>query len=143
MQNTLRFLMKKKVFPLWQITFDSLKKYKKLFINGAKLVFFIRNLRAFLHLLFAGNALRFERLKRSHHLFKNQGQFQIRWQCSRNCPPIVFCPHIWKTKNNLSLQKSRAITVYFWDEVFSFSMPSVCPHLTTVYHSYFSIWIKS
>ena len=41
------FWLKKKVLPLWQITFDSLKKYKKLFINGAKLVFFIRNLRVF------------------------------------------------------------------------------------------------
>merc|ERR1712051_401080 len=30
------------------------------------------------------------------------------------------------------LQKSRKITVYFSDKVFSLSMPSVCPHLTTV-----------
>ena len=107
MQNTLRFLIKKKVLPLWQITFDSLKKYKKLFINGAKLVFFIRNLRAFLHLLFAGNALRFERLKRSHHLFKNQGQFQIRWQCSRNCPPIVLFISSKIECNNIGFLRRR------------------------------------
>ena len=44
------------------------------------------------------------------HLFRNQGQFQIRWQCFRNCPPIVFCPQIRKTKDNLSLKKSRAIS---------------------------------
>ena len=31
------------------------------------------------------------------------------------------------------VQKSRAIPWEFWDEVFSLSMPSVCPHLTTVY----------
>ena len=109
--------MKIKVLPLWQITFDPSKKgLKKIFINGAKLVFFfIRNLRA-LHLLFAAtyiriwghlysagitlqlySALRFERLKR--------------------------------------VQKSRAIPWEFWDEVFSLSRPSVCPHLTTVYYS--------
>ena len=67
------------------------------------------------------------------NLFINQGHFQIKWQCSRNCPPKVFCPQIWKTENNLSLQKSREIAVYFSDKVFSLSMPSVCPHLTTVY----------
>ena len=48
----------------------------------------------------------------------------------RYCPPIVFCPQIWKTKRT---QKSRAITLNFWDEVFSLGMPSVCPHLTTVH----------
>ena len=31
------------------------------------------------------------------------------------------------------VQKSRVIPWEFWDEVFSLSMPSVCPHLTTVY----------
>jgi hypothetical protein len=30
------------------------------------------------------------------------------------------------------VQKSRAIPWDFWDEVFSLSVPSVCPHLTTV-----------
>ena len=30
------------------------------------------------------------------------------------------------------IQKLRAIPWEFWDEVFSLSMPSVCPHLTTV-----------
>ena len=75
----------------------------------------------------------FDPLKKEKNLFRNQGQFQIRRQCSRNCPLIVFCPQIWKTKKNSSLQKLRAITVYFWDEVFSLGMPSVCPHLTTVY----------
>ena len=107
-------MMKKKSFASLTNNFWSFKKrIKKIFINGAKLVFFIRNLRA-LHLLFAGtciriwghlysacialqlySALRFERLKR--------------------------------------VQKSRAIPWEFWDEVFSLSMPSVCPHLTTVY----------
>ena len=67
------------------------------------------------------------------NFIRNQGQFQIRWKCSRNCPPIVFCPQIWKTRKNSSLQKWRAITVYFWDEVFSLGMLSVCPQLTTVY----------
>ena len=54
MQNTVRFLMKKKVLPLWQITFDPLKKYKKFFINGVKLVFFQQKSESILHLLFAG-----------------------------------------------------------------------------------------
>ena len=109
------FWWKKKNFASLTNNFWSFKKrIKKIFINGAKLVFFfIRNLRA-LHLLFAGtyiriwghlysagialqfySALRFERLKR--------------------------------------VQKTRAIPWEFWDEVFSLSMPSVCPHLTTVY----------
>ena len=47
----------------------------------------------------------------------------------RYCPPIVFYPQIWMTKMN---SKLRAIPWEFWDEVFSLSMPSVCPHLTTV-----------
>ena len=96
--------MKKKSFASLTNNFWSFKKrIKKIFINGAKLVFFfIRNLRA-LHLLFAGtyiriwghlysacialqlySALRFERLKR--------------------------------------VQKSRAIPWEFWDEVFSFKI---------------------
>ena len=86
MQNALRFLMK--------------KKDKKFLSSEQNLFFFIRNLREFLHLVFADNfkseyegnfkldgtalrlhsALRFERLK-IIHFFKNQGQFLIRWQC--------------------------------------------------------------
>ena len=48
------FWWKKKVLPLWQITFDPLKKrIKKYSSMEQNLFFFIRNLRA-LHLLFAG-----------------------------------------------------------------------------------------
>ena len=120
MQNALRFLMKKKIFVPLRNNFWSFKKREKKYLSMEKKTWKIKN------------------------LFRNQGQFQIRWQCSRNCPPIAFCPHIWKTKNNLSLQKSRAITVCFWDEVFSLSMPSVCPYLTTVciIPSKKSIWGK-
>ena len=114
----------KKSFASLTNNFWSFKKrIKKIFINGAKLVFFfIRNLRA-LHLLFAGtyiriwghlysacialqlySALRYERLKR--------------------------------------VQKSRAIPWEFWDEVFSLPMPSVCPHLTTVWVFMIWLWIR-
>ena len=42
------------------------------------------------------------------------------------------------------IQKLRAIPWEFWDEVFSLSMPSVCPHLTTVYvTSGYSVWFWS
>ena len=67
-----------------------------------QLVVFIRNLRAFFHLLFAGNVLRFERLKRSHHLFKNQGQFQIRLELEIALQ-LYYSSH----------QKSSAITLDF------------------------------
>ena len=60
------------------------------------------------------------------YLYQNMRAFIF----CRYCPPIVFCPQIWKLKR---VQKSRAIPWEFWDEVFSLSMPSVCPHLTTVY----------
>ena len=36
------------------------------------------------------------------------------------------------------IQKLRVIPWEFWDEVFSLSMPSVCPHLTTVCTSGFN-----
>ena len=58
------------------------------------------------------------------------GQFLEHCHLIWNCPPIVFCPQSWKTTCHYFL---REITVYFSDEVFSLGMPSVCPHLTTVY----------
>jgi len=128
------FWWKKKSFVSLSNNFDPLKKEKKI-INGKKLVFFEKNLSFFSEIWghFAFTFCRYcPQIWKIKNLFRNQGQFQIRWQCSRNYPPKVFCPQIWKTKNNLSLQKSREIPIYFSDKVFSLSMPSVCPHLTTV-----------
>ena len=110
------FWWKKKVLPLWQITFDPLKNGLKNIHQWSKTCFFF-------HQKSEGIAFIFCR-----YLNQNMRAFIF----CRYCPPIVLCPQIWKTKNNLSLQKSREITVYFSDEVFSLSMPSVCPHLTTV-----------
>ena len=106
--------MKKKVLPLWQITFDPLKNGLKNIHQWSKTCFFF-------HQKSEGIAFTFCR-----YLYQNMRAFIF----CRYCPPIVFCPQIWKTKKN---QKWRAMTVYFWDEVFSLGMPSVCPHLTTVY----------
>ena len=121
--------MKKKSFVSLISNFWSFKKREKKIINGKKTCLFLSEIWGHFAFTFCRYCPQIWKMK---NLFRNQGQFQIRWQCSRNCPPKVFCPQIWKTKNNLSLQKSRKITVYFSDEVFSLSMPSVCPHLTTV-----------
>ena len=138
MQNALWFLMKKKrVLSLWVITFDPLKKEKKNY-QWKKNLSFSSEIWGHFAFTFCRYCPQIWKMK---NLFRNQGQFQIKWQCSRNCPPKVFCPQIWKTKNNLSLQKSREITVYFSDEVFSLSMPLVCPHLTTVRNA-FSNWFQ-
>ena len=76
------FWWKKKVLPLWQITFDPSKNgLKKIFINGAKLVFF--------HQKSEGITFTFSR-----YLYQNMRAFIF----CRYCPPIVFCPQILKTK---------------------------------------------
>ena len=90
MQNALRFLLKKKVLPLWQITFDPLKKGLKNIhqCNGAKLVFFNRNLRAF--------CIYFLQVLKS--------EFEVIYIICRYCPPISFCPQIWKTKKSSKIE---------------------------------------
>ena len=105
------FWWKKKVLPLWQITFDPLKNGLKIFISKT-CIFFIRNLRA-LHLFFAGTYIRIW-----GHLFSAGIALQLY--------------SALRFERLKRVQKSRAIPWEFWDEVFSLSMPSVCPHLTTV-----------
>ena len=107
--------MKNFFLPLWQITFDllknGLKKYSSMEQN--LVFFFIRNLRA-LHLLFAGTYIRIW-----GHLYSAGIALQL-----------YFALRFERLKR---VQKSRAIPWDFWEEVFSLSMPSVCPHLTTVW----------
>ena len=99
------------------------KRIKKKFINGAKLVFFfIRNLRA-LHLLFAGTYIRIW-----GHLYSAGIALQLY--------------SALRFERLKRVQKTRAIAWEFWDEVFSLSMPSVCPHLTTVHTRYTSMYVK-
>ena len=72
MQNALRFLMKKRVLSLCEITFDPLKKDKKKLSMEKKL--FHQKSEGILHLLFAGNTLKFERLKISSEI---KGNFKL------------------------------------------------------------------
>ena len=75
MQNALRFLMKKKSFASLRNNFWSfLKKEKKIFINGKKTCIFHQKSEGILHLLFAGNTLKFERLKISSEI---KGNFKL------------------------------------------------------------------
>ena len=80
--------MKKKVLPLWQITFDpsknGLKKYSSM---GQNLFFF--------HQKSEGIAFTFCR-----YLYQNMRAFIF----CRYCPPIVFCPQIWKTKKSSKIE---------------------------------------
>ena len=99
-------------FPLWQINFDPLKNGLKIFISKT-CIFFIRNLRA-LHLFFAGTYIRIW-----GHLYSA-------------CIALQLYSAL-RFERLKRVQKSRAIPWEFWDEVFSLSMPSVCPRLTTVY----------
>ena len=109
--------MKKNFLPLWQITFDPLKNGLKIFISKT-CIFFVRNLRA-LHLFFAGTYIRIW-----GHLFSAGIALQLY--------------SALRFERLKRVQKSRAIPWEFWDEVFSLSMPSVCPHLTTVLSCKFS-----
>ena len=65
---------KKRVLSLWVITFDPLKKERKKIINGKKTCLFHQKSEGILHLLFAGIALRFERLKISSEI---KGNFKL------------------------------------------------------------------
>ena len=89
---------KKKVLPLWQITFDPLKNGLKIFISKT-CIFFIRNLRA-KHLFFAGTNVRIW-----GHLFSAGIALQL-------YSTLRFEWLKW-------IQKLRAIPWEFWDEVFS------------------------
>ena len=104
-------MKKTEVLPLWQITFDPLKNRLKNIYQWSKTC-------VFFHQKSEGIAFTFCR-----YLNQNMRAFTF----CRYCPPIVFYPPIWM------IQKSRAIPWEFWDEVFSLSMPSVCPRLTTVW----------
>ena len=73
-----------------------------------------------MHLLFAGIALRFERLKISSEI---KGNFKLDGNVLEIALQKYFALRIERLKNNLSLQKSREITVYFSDEVFSLRPP--------------------
>ena len=111
---------KKRVLSLWEITFDPLKKEKKNIYQCKKNLSFSSEIWGHFAFTFC------------RYLNQNMRAFTF----CRYCPPIVFCPQIWKTKRT---QKSRAITLNFWDEVFSLSMPSVCPRLTAVFISKYQI----
>ena len=108
------FRWKKKVLPLWQITFDPLKNGLKKYSSMEQNLFFF-------HQKSEGIAFTFCR-----YLYQNMRASIF----CMYCPPIVFCPQIGKTKKNSKIEGN---TMVFWDEVFSLSMPSVCPHVTTVY----------
>ena len=114
MQNALRFLMKKKSFVSLRNNFWSSKKREKNIYQCKKNLSFSSEIWG--HFAFT--------------FYRCWNQNMRSFIFCRYCPPIVFCPQIWKTKRT---QKWRAITLNFWDEVFSLSMPSVCPRLTTVH----------
>ena len=81
--------MKKKSFASLTNNFWSFKKrIKKIFINGAKLV-------CFFHQKSEGIAFTFCR-----YLYQNLRVFIF----CRYCPPIVFCPQIWKTKKSSKIE---------------------------------------
>ena len=107
----------KKSFASLTNNFWSFKKRIKKNIHqwGKTCFFFIRNLRA-LHLLFAGTYIRIW-----GHLYSAGITLQLY--------------SALRFERLKRVQKSRAIPWEFWDEVFSLSRPSVCPHLTTVYYS--------
>merc|ERR1712051_1091766 len=130
MQNALRFLMKKRVLSLCEITFDPLKKKRKKNYQWKKTCIFHQKSEGILHLLFAGNTLKFERLKISSEI---KGNFKLDGNVLEIALQLYSALKVEKTTCHYFL---REITVYFSDEVFSLSMPSVCPHLTTVYVTY-------
>ena len=82
-----------------------------------------------MHLLFAGNTLKFERLKISSEI---KGNLKLDGNVLEIALHLYSALRFERLKR---VQKSRAIPWEFWDEVFSLSRPSVCPHLTTVYYS--------
>ena len=110
----------------WKIFFASLTNsfwsFKKRIKNfhQQNLYFFIRNLRA-LHLFFAGTYIRIW-----GHLYSAGIALQLY--------------SALRFERLKGVQKSRTIPWEFWDEVFSLSMPSVCPHLTTVQHISTKAW---
>ena len=114
MQNALRFLMKKKSFGPLTNNFWSSKKKGLKNIHWSKTCFFHRKSDNILHLLFAGTYIRIW-----GHLYSAGIALQLY--------------SALRFERLKRVQKSRAIPWEFWDEVFSLSMPSVCPHLTTVY----------
>ena len=105
----------KKSFASLTNNFWSFKKWIKKYSSMEQnlLFFLIRNLRA-LHLLFAGTYTRIW-----GHLYSA-------------CIALQLYSAL-RFERLKRVQKSRAIPWEFWDEVFSLPMPSVCPHLTTVY----------
>ena len=80
--------MKKKVLPLWQITFDPLK-------NGLKNIHQWRKNLFFFHQKSEGIAFTFCR-----YLYQNMRASIF----CMYCPPIVFFPQIWKTKKSSKIE---------------------------------------
>ena len=107
----------KKSFSSLTNNFWSFKKRIKKYSSMEKNLcfFFIRNLRA-LHFLFAGIYIRIW-----GHLYSAGIALQLY--------------SALRFERLKRVQKTRAIPWEFWDEVFSLLLPSVCPRLTTVYHS--------
>ena len=83
------FWWKKKVLPLWKITFDPLKNELK------KYSLMEQNLFVFFHQKSEGIAFTFCR-----YLYQNMKEFIF----CRYCPPIVFYPQIWMTKMNSKIE---------------------------------------
>ena len=74
MQNALSFLMKKKSFVSLRKNFWSFKKKEKKKLSMEKTCLFHQKSEGILHLLFAGNTLKFERLKISSEI---KGNFKL------------------------------------------------------------------
>ena len=104
---------KKKVLALWQITFDPLKRGLENIHQWSKTCFFHQKSEGILHLLFKGTEIRIW-----GHLYSAGIALQLY--------------SALRFERLKRIQKSRAIPWDFWDKVFSLSMPSVCPRLTTV-----------
>ena len=99
---------KKFFLPLWQITF---KIRIKSYLKREKTFIFHQKSEGILHSLFEGTWIRI-------------------WGHSE----FIFCRYFPSESAGKYPPILRLISSDFWDEVFSLSMPSVCPHLTTVWN---------
>ena len=127
MQNALRFLMKKRrVLSLRVITFDPLKKEKKnTHINGKKTCLFHQKSEGILHLLFAGIALRSERLNISSEI---KGNFNLDGNvleiALQKCSALRF-----ERLKIIHLFKNQGKKQYIFQTKF---FPSVCPRYALI-----------
>ena len=134
-----QFFDEKKSFVSLRNNFWSFKKReKRIFINGKKPCLFHQKSEGILHLLFAGIACKI------YFLMPSNFDEKMPLDYDKFCPlkmmafmiikSNIICWHFLKALPSADNFHCilRVMTVYFWDEVFSLGMPSVCPHLTTV-----------